>query len=161
MPRKIGKNVAKKSRGRSRSRIRNQKVSRSLRRNSRRNSVVKRKNKSRRKQRGRGNNAGGHITNSDNRPECKDDEVKQATDGHYNITSEFGDKSKAQEPKCLLTHTQCKEQIGNHLRDTLNHMSPFGAPCVSSKNKKQICGIIHHATWNSQETTYGCKEKEN
>lgn len=88
MPRKIGKNVAKKSR--TKSTIRNQKVSRSSRRNSRRNSVVKRKNKSRRKQRGRGDS-------SNNPPDLLECETHDANRSVF-----------AERPFCLLTDIQCQ-----------------------------------------------------
>ena len=132
MPRKIGKNVAKKSRSRSRSTIRSVKVSRSSRRNSRRNSVVKkRKKKSRRKQRGRGNNnSGGYTAMSDNRPQCQNNKEVAAA-------AEISDQGKKpDEAQCLMTNDQCKEQGKWHLIDYVNYRRPLNAPCVGNKTCK-------------------------
>jgi hypothetical protein len=133
MPRKIGKNVAKKSRGRSRSRIRTQKVSRSLRRNSRRNSVVKRKKKSRRKQRGRGNND--FVSNTDTsdarKPCVSDAEVEQAASDQETLNDSFAVSNK--QPECLMSTEQCSAQGDKYLlfeKDGQYAPSPSDAPCL-------------------------------
>ena len=153
MARKTDKNVAKKSR----SRIRNQKVSRSSRRNSGRNSVVKRKKKSRRKQRGKGNNNPGEYTaESDDRPECPDKAaVEEAAVGLYNLTSTFGDKSKAQEPRCLITDEQCKNQGEAYLKYEKDigpeAFTPSNLPC---KEKGKVC---RRNTYESGQKDYTCQ----
>ena len=144
MPRKTGKNVAKKSR--SRSTIRNQKVSRSSRRNSGRNSVVKRKKKSRRKQRGRGNNNPGEYTaDSEVRPLCKDQAAVNEAANTFNY------RSGQQKVTCFMSNEQCAQQ-GENLRifGYTSSRDPVGTPCLE---KDKFC---RKNTTQSGASSYQC-----